>query len=116
MNSHLFFLPALSRLASSLHSRTSHRPSRNPSRPLQPRILLLLATIEVLGKEIHIDTLIKKEEEEDEKIRDSLLKACPPSPRRTNIDKMIIGGRVDKEKNVPGHVRLIDLRMVMVIG
>lgn len=98
MNCPLSLLRILFRLASSLHSRTSHRPNRNPSRPLQPGIILplLLAAIEVLGKEVHLDTLIKKEENEI-----------------TNIDKMIIGGRVGKETIVPGPARLIDVRMVI---
>lgn len=54
----------------------------------------------------------------EDEIQDLLRKACPlPPPPRTNIDKMIIGGRVGKEaeeeKNALDHVRLIDVRMVI---
>lgn len=54
----------------------------------------------------------------EDEIRDLLRKACPlPPPPRTNIDKMIIGGRAGKaeeeEKNALDHVRLIDVRMVI---
>lgn len=99
----------------STHSRTSHL--LNPSHPPQQQhgILLRLA-IEILGKEIDIvGTRISKMEDE---IQDLLREACPlPPPPRTNIDKMIIGGRVGKEaeeeKNALDHVRLIDVRMVI---
>lgn len=105
----LSHLPSLSS-----RSRTSHL--LNPSHlPQQQHDILLLLAIEILGKEIDIvGTQISKMEDE---IRDLLRKACPPPPPpRTNIDKMIIGGRVGKaeeEKNALDHVRLIDARMVI---
>lgn len=114
------FLLLLRRILSHLpslfsHSRTSHQLNPSPPPQQQHGILLLLA-IEILGKATRIvGTRISKMEDE---IRDLLRKACPlPPPPRTNIDKMIIGGRAGKaeeeEKNALDHVRLIDVRMAI---